>query len=117
MYVFFILENFPRSQHRPVIIKIGTQIETVNSMPKPRWNFRKADWPSFTARVDSNIRFIPNDISCFVRFLGVVKGAAKKLIPRGYRKRYIPCWTVEMEDLLKEFEEQDDDEISDKLLE
>lgn len=96
-----VIKNFPRSQHRPVIITIGTQVSAVNSMPKPRWNFQKADWPSFTARVESNIRFIPNEINCYQRF----------------RKRYIPCWTSEMEDMYKQFEEQDDDEISDRLLE
>lgn len=47
-----VLNNFPRSQHRPVI-------------PKPRWNFQKADWSSFTSRVDSAIRFVPNDISSY----------------------------------------------------
>lgn len=109
-----VLSNF---QHRAVIITIGTQIESVNSIPKPRWNFQKADWSLFTARVESAIRFIPNDICSYERFLGVIKGAAKKSIPRGYRKRYIPCWTAEMEDLYKQFEEQDDDEISDHLLE
>ena len=38
-----VLNKFPRSQHRPVIIKIGIQIEPVNSIPKPRWNFQKAN--------------------------------------------------------------------------
>ena len=103
-----VLKNFPRSQHRPVIIKIGATINTVNSMPKPRWNFQKADWSSFMSRVDASIRFIPNDISQYERFLGVIKGAAKKSIP---------CWTSEMEELYKQFEEQGDDEISDELLE
>ena len=111
------MKKFPRSQHRPVIIKIGVQIESKNSIPKPRWNFQKANWTSFTARVESAIRFVPADLTCYDRFLGVIKGAAKSTIPRGYRKRYIPCWTSEMEDLYKQFEEQDDDEISDRLLE
>lgn len=61
---------------------------------------------AITARVDASIRFIPNDISQYQRFLGVIKGAAKKSIPRGYRKRYIPCWTSEMETLYKQFEDQ-----------
>lgn len=112
-----VFNNFPRSQHRPVIIKIGVQIMPVNSIPKPRWNFQKADWLSFASRVDSAIRFVPNDIDSYERFLGVIKSAAKKSIPRGYRKRYIPCWTSEMEELYKQFEEQGNDEISDHLLE
>lgn len=39
-----VLKAFPRSQHRPIIITIGTEVETVNSVPKPRWNFQKEDW-------------------------------------------------------------------------
>jgi len=39
-----VLNDFPRSQHRPIIISIGIQIPIVNSVQKPRWNFRKANW-------------------------------------------------------------------------
>lgn len=111
------MSSFPRSQHRPIIVTIGTQVDTVNSMPKPRWNFQKADWLNFSARIESSIRFIPNDITSYERFLGIVKGSAKKSIPRGFRKRYIPCWTDEMEALYRQFVEDNDDEISDQLLE
>lgn len=68
-------------------------------------------------RVKSNIRFIPNDINNYERFLGIIKGATRISIPRGYSKRYILCWNAEIHDLYKQFEEQGDDEISDRLLE
>lgn len=45
-----ILGNFPNSQHIPVVIEVGYQIQTIKSIPKPRWNFRKADWSSFTKK-------------------------------------------------------------------
>lgn len=112
-----VLASFPRSQHKPVNISVDIQVDTVNSMPKSRWNFQKADWISFSARIESSIHFIPNDITSYERFLGIVKGSAKKSIPSGYRKRYLPCWTDEMEALYQQFEEDNDDEISDKLLE
>lgn len=38
-----VIKLFPRSQHRPVIITIGTQVDLKNSIPKPRWNFQKAN--------------------------------------------------------------------------
>lgn len=38
-----VLNNFPKSQHRPVRIQIGIQIPLVKTLPKPRWNFRKAN--------------------------------------------------------------------------
>ena len=37
-----VLDNFPHSQHRPVLIDYGLQIPIVRSKPKPRWNFKLA---------------------------------------------------------------------------
>jgi hypothetical protein len=39
-----IISNFPRSQNRPVINHYGMRIPLMNSIPKPRWNFLRADW-------------------------------------------------------------------------
>lgn len=39
-----ILKLFPKSQHSPIMIYYGLQIPLVRSIPKPRWNFQKADW-------------------------------------------------------------------------
>jgi hypothetical protein len=39
-----IISNFPRSQHRTVIIQNGMRIPIMNSIPKPRWNLLRADW-------------------------------------------------------------------------
>lgn len=112
-----VLKAFPRSQHRPIMVEIGTKIKFADSKQKPRWNFNKADWKQFTERVDAAIRFIPCEIRNYNRFIGVIKGAAKKCIPRGFRKRYIPGWTAEMEELFKQYEESNDPEIADELLE
>lgn len=49
-----ILSYFPRNQHRTIFIKIGIQISLVKTILKPRWNFRKADWKSFTKSLDDN---------------------------------------------------------------
>jgi hypothetical protein len=37
-----IIINFPRSQHRPVIIYYGMRTPLMNSIPKSRWNFLRA---------------------------------------------------------------------------
>jgi hypothetical protein len=42
-----IISNFPRRQHRPVTIHYGMKIPLMNSAPKPRWNFLRADWKAF----------------------------------------------------------------------
>lgn len=110
-----VLNSFPRSQHR--LIEVGTKIHFVDSKQKPRWNFQKADWQEFAKYVDAEIRFVPCEVKNFHRFIGVIKSAAKKSIPRGFRKKYIPGWTADMEVMFREYETGNDPEIADELLE
>lgn len=111
-----VLNNFPHSQHRPVILRIGMYIPVIRSYPKPRWNFKKANWKKFTEQTDANIRWIKPTFNNYDRFVGVIKGAARRCIPRGCRKEYIPGWTAESESLLKEFEENGNNETATKLI-
>jgi Reverse transcriptase (RNA-dependent DNA polymerase)/Endonuclease/Exonuclease/phosphatase family len=111
-----VLNDFPRSQHRPVMLESGIQIPLINSVPRPRWNFNKADWKSFTKDLDSNIRWIPPSAQNYSRFVGVVISTAKKHIPRGYRKEYIPGWSAESDRLYQEFLQSEDPEIAEDLL-
>lgn len=98
-----VLRNFPNSQHRPVLISVGVSIPIVESIQNPRWNFQKANWKKFQQEVDANIRWIPACRKNYNRFAGVVNAAAKRNIPRGYRKEYIPGWSDDLERTYKEF--------------
>ncbi|XP_072378913.1 uncharacterized protein [Diabrotica undecimpunctata] len=111
-----VLPSFPHSQHRPVIIELGIQIPIVESTPRPRWNFNKGNWPEFTKELDTCIRFIDPKANNYHRFLGMVMSIAKKHIPRGFRKEYIPGWTEESQKLYDEFLKSEDPEIGDNLL-
>lgn len=93
-----ILGDFPNIQQRPVVIE-GQQIQTIKSIPKPRWNFQKADWISFTKNIDDSIRWIPPCSGNYSRFSKIVINSAKKTIPLGFRKEYIPGWNQECETL------------------
>ena len=65
-----ILGNFPRSQHRPVLIRYGLSIPLVHSIPKPRWNFQKADWSNYSKYLDVLLRDVaplPSNYDCFVK--------------------------------------------------
>ena len=90
-----VLDSFPHSQHRPVLLSVGIQIPLVQSVPRPRWNFNKADWGAFSIRLEDGIRFIPPAVQNYDRFIGLVMSSAKASIPRGYRKVYIPGWSRE----------------------
>ncbi|KAL4141349.1 hypothetical protein QTP88_004004 [Uroleucon formosanum] len=98
-----VLNDFPRSQHRPVIANIGIQIPITKSIQKPRWNFQKANWEEYRKRLDDNIRWIKPESINYGRFVGMVISTAKKCFPRGYRKDYIPGWSKESDDLYTEY--------------
>lgn len=83
----FVLDDFPRSQHRPIFIKIGLSIHLVNSYPKPRWNFSKAKWNEFSNEMDYIINKIPPKVKNYGRFIKLVSKIGKKHIPRGFRDR------------------------------
>lgn len=111
-----ILTDFPNSQHRPVIMEIGIKIPLANSMPLPRWNFQRANWGRFAADMDAAIRWIPAKVESYTRFTKLLIATAKKSIPIGYRKSYIPCWTKESEQLYEEFKKTGDHEIGEDLI-
>ena len=102
-----VLHHFPRTQHRPSLIRINQDIERTNTSPSPRWNFRKAKWQVFTELVDANIPNVrPHPTSLdeeYETFCNSITQAAKLSIPRGSRKNYIPCWSDECESLYRQF--------------
>lgn len=111
-----VLPGFPNSQHRPVIIEIGLSIPIITSVPRPRWNFRKANWNKYSPLLDAAVRFIAPLPSNYDRFARLVISTAKKCIPRGYRKEYIPCWNEDTDRLYAEFQENEDPETAKELL-
>ena len=111
-----VLNGFPHSQHRPIIYKIGIQIPVLHSIPKPRRNSQKADWESFGKYSDANIRWIKPVPENYERFCGLIKSAAKRSIPRGFRKEYVPGWNEETSRLAAEFEKNNSQETATELL-
>jgi hypothetical protein len=94
-----IISNFPRNQHRPVIIHYGMRIPLINSIIKPRWDFLRADWKAFADDLDHVIQFLPARSNSYKRFAKAVVAAAKRHILRGYRYQYIPVWNVRCDEL------------------
>ncbi|KAF0767890.1 Uncharacterized protein FWK35_00004245 [Aphis craccivora] len=80
-----VLNNFSRSQHKPILKNVGIQIPIVKTIQKLRWNFRKADWHTFAkvtvfhfnnkkASQEINISFIGQEVRNIKhpKYLGVV---------------------------------------------
>jgi hypothetical protein len=64
----YIIESFPRCQHRPVLLNYGIRVPLTESIEKPRWNFSSVDWESFAADIDHVVRFIPVCSDSYERF-------------------------------------------------
>ena len=115
-----VLGNFPRSQHRPIIIHLGLQLPSITSARKPRWNFRKADWAGFTELLERSVVTIPSRIisieEAYSRFRRAVFKAAITTISRGFRPIYKPCISVETSRLLREYEESGDPDIAEHII-
>ena len=92
-----------------------------SGIERKRWNFRKANWDSFTDATEHSIPLIPvNHISveeAYRRFCGALQKAAKNHIPRGFCPSYNPCLNEECRDLLQHYEESGDPDIADHLIE
>ena len=93
----------PRSQHRPIIISVGPVIRPRESKPIPRFNFRKANWEDFTSDLDACVSTIEPTPDRYEDFQKLVWRLAKKHIPRGCRKSYIPCLQHDSKELYKKY--------------
>jgi hypothetical protein len=111
-----IIRNFPRSQHHPVIIHCGMRIPLMNSIPKPRWNFLRADWKAYADDLDHVIQLIPARSNSYERFANAVVAAVKRHIPRGSRYQYIPGWNVRCNELYEEYNSSHRSETGANLL-
>ena len=63
-----------------------------------------------------SIHRIPPRSENYQRFCKLIITKAKKYIPRGVRKSYIPCWTNESEALFKKYKESGDPDTGKKLM-
>ena len=116
-----VLDDFPHSQHRPSIIHIGLRLPVIRGIERRRWNFRKADWSSYTEATERSIPLIPLGSTkieeAYTRFAGALMKAAHSAIPRGFRPTYTPCMDAECCALLKEYEDSGDPDVADHLIE
>uniref|UniRef100_H3A720 Endonuclease/exonuclease/phosphatase domain-containing protein n=1 Tax=Latimeria chalumnae TaxID=7897 RepID=H3A720_LATCH len=97
---------FPHSQHKPVIIHVGIEILMMVVKRVPRCNLGKVAWDSFEAKMEK-IRGIPPTPKNYDCFVVLLISAGKNNIPRGHRKGYIPCWTLNCKNL-QQYEQSED---------
>ena len=94
-------EQLGGSDHRPVFLHMNLGACTEATFP--RWNYKKADWTTFSHRTSTLAKDITvqgRDISMVVKdFNQCILKAAHETIPRGARRNYKPYWSSELEKL------------------
>ena len=82
-------------------------VQPIAGKPVKRWNFRKANWELFTAETERRTPGLPNPQAddanaTHTADCNMLICAAKKNIPRGFNKQYIPGWDDSCNHLLRE---------------
>lgn len=106
----------PNSQHRLILIKIGLNLQAHISLPLLRWNFKKANWQKFGKYVEEVVNRIPKNSKSIDCFASLLLKAAKKNIPKGYRKFYITGWDEQSKNLFAEYKQNLNAEVRKSLL-
>lgn len=86
------------------------------SAPIPRWNLKKANKSMFSKDLDSIVKWIPQTQGSYNRFAKAIIASAKRNIPRGYRKEYIPGWNSHCENLMDDYRENGSEDVADALM-
>ena len=95
---------FPRSHHRPSIIKVPLLVQPIAGKPG------KANLELFTAETERRTPGLPNPQggdadTTSTAYCNMLICAAKKNIPRGFNKHYIPGWDDSCNHLLHEHQQ------------
>ena len=96
------------SDHDPILCMMNIPPKPHNHN-KTRWNFRKADWETFTKTTDSLLDVKKTsdmnveDLNTYIT--QSILQAAKETIPQGNHKRFKPFWTKEIAKAVKDRKE------------
>ena len=111
-----MMEPVPRSQHRPIGVQVNAAI-TVQTVPfRRRFNLKKANWEQYAYQLDA-VENIPATAECYDQFVNAQRKVARKNIPRGCRRNYVPGLTPESIELIEEYREKyEDDPFADSTI-
>ena len=112
-----VIEPVPRSQHRPIGVQVNAAI-TVKTVPfRRRFILKKANWEQYAYQLDAAVENIPNTAECYDQFVNVLRKVARKNIPRGCRRNYVPGLTPESTELIADYREKyEDDPFADSTI-
>ena len=104
-----VMEPIPRSQHRPIGVQVNAAI-IVQTVPfRRRFNLKKANWEQYAYQLDAAVENIPATAECYDQFVNALRKVARKNIPRGCRRDYVPRLTPGSIQLIEEYREKYED--------
>ena len=99
-----VLDPIPRTQHRPICVTVHPAIGPQPTPFRRRFNLRKAKWDDFSTDFDEAIEEpVPEN---YDRFIGLIRVASRRHIPRGCRTNYIPGLMEESHSLYEAYKKQ-----------
>ena len=112
-----VMEPVPRSQHRPIGVQVNAAI-AVQTVPfRRRFNLKRANCEQYACQLDAAVENIPATAECYDQFVNALRKVARKNIPRGCRRNYVPGLTPESTELIEEYREKyEDDPFADNTI-
>ena len=83
------MDAIPKTQHRPISIKLNAAIRPRNVPFRRRYNPKKVKWQSYAKEVDNGIANTNPVPENYEKFVNLVKRSSYKNIPRGCRTSYV----------------------------
>jgi hypothetical protein len=100
-----VLPAVPRTQHRPIMCLISAAIRPESVPFKRRFNFKKADWVSFSSELDRKIVKLEPAPESYYDFVSVVGKISRRHIPRGCRTEYVAGLSADSKELLETYQD------------
>ena len=95
------------SDHLPILISLHHKHPLHTSFKKSYTNYNKANWPAFTEHIEHSLQAFqvaqfPTFIAAIKSFNNTITSAARRHIPMGYRRKFNPNFSPEVDQLIKQ---------------
>lgn len=105
-----VMDVIPKTQHRPIGIKIKAAVSPQEVPFRRRYNLKKADWEGYEKFIDRDITKIMPTPDNYGTFVDLVKEASRNNIPRGCHTSYICGLNDESKELYEIYKSQFEDD-------
>ena len=99
-----VMDAIPKTQHRPISIKLNAAIRPRNVPFRRRYNPKKAKWQNYAEEVDNGIANINPVPENYEKFVNLVRRSSNKTIPRGCRTSYVCGLNDQSKDMYEDYQ-------------